>query len=413
MAKLDEFLSEKIESILRPPMGTLKHAFLVPGGIFHDELWDWDSFWIVRGVLGAPSAFTETARKKFLLHAVGSWKNFFDHQGADGSVPIMIKSDRGDFFRCTIEGGRETNQAKPIFGQFALEISRVRGDFAWLRESFDGLLRFYRRWLERYRSSCGLLVWGSDVAIGVDCDPTTYGRPEFSSANLLLNCLFHRDLLAAAEIATALGRGDEALWLEDEAHGVAAALQRECWDESDGFFYTVDVSCGDHRDRYLPGLEKGMSMTWRTLPLKIKMFTGFLPMWCGIATPEQAKALVERHLRNDAEFATPWGLPSLAKCERMYDPETNSVNPSNWLGPVWIVACHMVCEGLALYGYTNDAKVLAEKVRSLLESDLAQTGTLHECYHPDTGAPNFNADFLSWNVLALHMKSNTGSTHSS
>ena len=45
-------------------------------------------------------------------------------------------------------------------------------------------------------SSTGLLVWGDDVAIGNDNDPTTFGRPFFSSANLLLNCLFHQDLTA-------------------------------------------------------------------------------------------------------------------------------------------------------------------------------------------------------------------------
>jgi hypothetical protein len=39
-------------------------------------------------------------------------------------------------------------------------------------------------------------VWGDDVAIGDDNDPTTFGRPFFSSANLLLNCLFYQDLLA-------------------------------------------------------------------------------------------------------------------------------------------------------------------------------------------------------------------------
>jgi putative isomerase len=56
------------------------------------------------------------------------------------------------------------------------------------------------------------------------------------------------------------------------------------------------------------------------------------------------------------------------------------------------------------YGFHADAQDLARKTFTLLERDLQQTGTIHECYHPDSGAPNFNADFLSWNVLALLMR---------
>ena len=403
MSRLDDFLLAQIHGILREPAGILRHPFFVPGGIFHDELWDWDSFWIARAVLNAPGLDAGT-KETFLRHAEGSWRNFFDHQGSNGAVPIMVKSDRPDFFGCTEEGGRETNQAKPILAQFARDISLARSDFRWLENSFDGLLRFLSRWRDRYRSSCGLLVWGSDVAIGVDCDPTTYGRPEFSSANLLLNCLYYRDLEAAAEIASALDRSADAKALEAEARTLAACIQRECWDETDGFFYSVDTSCADHRDRYLPGLDKGMAMTWQTLPLKIKVFTGFLPMWCGIATPDQASRLVGEHLLNSREFQARWGVRTLARSERMYDPDTNSANPSNWLGPIWIIANYLVWEGLRSSGFVSEAATLAGQTRELLENDLTGTGTLHECYHPDTGKPNFNANFLSWNILALHMR---------
>ena len=250
-------------------------------------------------------------------------------------------------------------------------------------------------------------MWGCDVAIGVDNDPTTYGRPEFSSANLLLNCLFYQDVLAAKSVAVMLGRDQDAQALQLLADNVGEAVRRECWDETDGFFYTVDVQSADHRATYLPGLKPGMDMSWNTLPLKVKMFTGFLPMWCGIATDDQARRLVEQHLRNEKEFRAPWGLRSMSKSERMYEPATDSANPSNWLGPVWIVANYMVYEALIRYRYHADAGKLADNTRSLLENDLEKTGTIHECYHPDTGAPNFNAGFLSWNLLAALMKNST------
>jgi len=120
---------------------------------------------------------------------------------------------------------------------------------------------------------------------------------------------------------------------------------------------------------------------------------------------------VEKHLRNEEEFAAPWGVRSMSKSERMYEPATDSANPSNWLGPIWIVANHMVYEALDRYGYEADANTLAEKTRSLLSGDLQKTGTLHECYDPDTGAPNFNGGFLSWNLLAAMMRTTSRSSH--
>ena len=82
-----------------------------------------------------------------------------------------------------------------------------REKLGWLEPvSYTHLDVYKRQWLMHNTSPIGLLVWGDDVAIGDDNDPTTFGRPFFSSANLLLNCLFYQDLLASAELARRLGR---------------------------------------------------------------------------------------------------------------------------------------------------------------------------------------------------------------
>ncbi len=401
-ATLKDYFGDSVREILRPAQGHLKHPYLVPGGLYDDELWDWDSFWIVKGIAGMLNSLDSDFRETVLLHSIGSWKNFMENQAPNGTIPIMLKSDNPDFFNCA-QGDIEMNQAKPVFGQFALEISRYVNDFLWIEPYFARLMAFYDRWRSRYRDACGLLVWGSDVAIGVDNDPATWGRPEFSSATLLLNCLYYQDLLAAADIADALHREPEAKQLRNEAHHLGIAVQRECWDPIDGFFYSVDVQCKDRRDHYFPSLNKGMDYPWNTLQLKIKMFTGFLPMWCGIATESQAQILVERSLKSQHMFQARWGIPSMAKNESRYLPEVNSANPSNWLGPVWIVSNYLVYEGLKKYGYQRESRALAAKITSLLKEDFSRTGTLHECYHPDTGSPNFNAGFLSWNILVLLM----------
>lgn len=392
-----------VPGVFRAPAGCLRHPYLVPGGSYGQQLWDWDSWLLARGLRALAAHGDEAFRAAVARHSAGSWKNFLENQAPNGAVPLLIEADHGDRFDSAREDGTR-NQAKPILAQFALEHSLWIGDCSWVEPYFDRLLGFITRWRTRYGTKCGLLVWGSDLAIGMDNDPTIYGRPEFSSAGVLLNCLYARELSAAAQLARELGREADAVALESGARAVETSINAECWDPVDEFFYTVDVQCADRRDDYVPAdFARGMAMSWRTLPLKIKTAAGFAPLWNGVAAPAHARALLERHWISSDILRGAWGVRSLAKNERAYEPATDSSNPSNWLGPVWIVTNYMLWEALRRYGWKAEAGELARQTIALLARDLASTGTLHECYHPDSGAPNFNAGFLSWNTLVLDM----------
>jgi putative isomerase len=294
------------------------------------------------------------------------------------------------------------NQAKPVMGQLALLVADEMKDVAWLASRFDQLLRFYDSWTVDNRSSIGLLVWGNDVAIGNDNDPTTFGRPFFSSASLLLNCLFYQDLVAGGVLAGRLGRVADGARLGARARELGVAIQRYCWDARDRFYYTVDVQCVDRRAELIPEVKRGMAMSWSCLPLRMQVFTGFLPMWCGVATQEQAKDLVRLHYLNEGSFHAAAGVRSLSREESMYSLEFSS-NPSNWLGPVWIIVNYLVWAGLKRYGFEAEAKDLADKTLRLLADDLAKNGSLNEYYHPDTGASLSHRGFMDWNLLVLEM----------
>jgi putative isomerase len=340
--------------------------------------------------------------RRVARHSRGCLENLLEHQSSSGAVPILIDHKRGDLFGCLLEDGSEVNQAKPVLGQFALNIAKETGETAWLEPLFDKLLGFYVRWESRYRHSSGLLVWGSDVAIGVDNDPTTYGRPDFSSANILLNCFYHEDLKAAAILARRLGRREDSQRLQLRMTELAGLVRNLCWDRRDRFFYTVDVQCEDRRHEKIPWAEPGMPIGWATMPLRIQMFTGFLPMWCGIATKAQARALVAEHYLNPKSFHARWGVRTLSRDEPMYSLAASG-NPSNWLGPIWIIANYLVWRGLVRYGFSREAEDLAKKTVKLLQRDLSREKSIHEYYHPDTGAPLMNPGFFSWNVLVLKM----------
>ena len=405
--RLIAYFSQVAPQLLRPPQGILSRPNIspsLPGRQYSATLWDWDTLWTTRGLLRLATLTADRElRRRIVDHAEGSLLIFLDHQAASGRVPMLIATDDPDPLNCLAPAPAPNhhNQAKPVLGQLALLVADERGDAAWLAPHFEKLLRFHASWTDNNSSPVGLLVWGDDVAIGNDNDPTTFGRPFFSSANLLLNTLFLEDLKAAAELARRLGRADDHARLTGQADALGGAIRQHCWDARDSFFYTVDTQCVDKRAELIK-FPRGMDMSWHCLPLKVQTFTGFLPLWCGIATPKQAAALVKTNYLADQRFRGDWGVRSLSALEPMYGMDFSS-NPSNWLGPVWIIADYLVWRALGNYGFDAAARDLADKTVKLLAADLAAHGSLNEYYHPDTGAPLSYPGFIDWNLLVLEM----------
>jgi putative isomerase len=394
--------------MFREPAGHLKHPYLDPAGPYGKQLWDWDSFFASTALFGMLKDLVigpevEKSKIAIIRHAQGSLTNFFENQSAAGTIPTLILPDNADAFKCGKKNqGFETNMAKPVLGQFMKLLIDQTGDLRLARKYFGRLLRFYQCYEKQYQDKpSGLFVWGSDVAVGVDDDPTVWARPYFSSANLLLNCLLCVDLTSAAWIAGRLGKRGEQKRLAARAAALKTAIRKYCWDQRDGFYYSVDVQC---KRRVVFGfIHKNLEPFWRVLPLKVMVWTGFLPLWANICTPRQARAMVKQHLLNPERFHSPYGVRALSKDEVMYQPEKARGNPSNWLGPIWIVANYLVWRGLKNYGMAKEADDLAARIVALLGSDLRKNGTLHEYYSPETGKGVTNPNFWNWNNLAICM----------
>jgi putative isomerase len=405
-AALRGYFAAIAPQLLRAADGILKHPSIspsLPGKQYSTQLWDWDTLWTSQGLFRlAALAHDEPLQQKLCEHVSGSLLNFLDHASADGRIPIMMTATDPDPFHTLGPNTSSKNQAKPVFGQLALLAADQREEVAWLAPHFDAILRFYDAWTRQNTSSIGLLVWGDDVAIGDDNDPTTFGRPFFSSANLLLNCLFYQDLRASAELARRLGRAPDHDRLSAQAEALAQRILLHCWDPRDRYFYSVDVQCVDRRAELIPTVKRGMDMSWKSLPMRIQMFTGFLPLWCGIASQAQADDMVRTNYLADDRLRARWGVRSLSSRESMYSLAFSS-NPSNWLGPVWIIVNYLTWKGLERYGFHSEADALAGKTVALLAADLKRNGSLNEYYHPDTGAALSHKGFIDWNLLVLEM----------
>ena len=205
-------------------------------------------------------------------------------------------------------------------------------------------------------------------------------------------------MLAVSKLAEMLGYGEKAsLWAE-KAEKLKTVIRDKCWDERDGFYYSVDLNLTPvDPDRWL---HSGAPRHWNTLLMRVDVWSGFLALWTGIATDEEAERIVE-HLTDKRTFWANYGVRSLSRLEKMYLVR-KSGNPSCWLGPIWGNVNYLVFEGLLRYGYRDLAKELAEKSVVMFGRDIIKCGEMHEYYDPDTGEGVHNQGFQSWNLLAFN-----------
>ena len=94
-----------------------------------------------------------------------------------------------------------------------------------------------------------------------------------------LNCYLLRELQAMALIAAELGYAEDAAQYHIHADALSTLIRDTFWDEADGFFYDRNERIGEL--------------------VRVKTVCGFLPLWAGVATQQQAKRLIEEHLTNE------------------------------------------------------------------------------------------------------------------
>jgi len=375
--------------MFREPEGNLRYKFIVPGSCYDNCLWDWDC-WL-----------TNVALRQFVTEDISDYEkgcvlNFLAHTDAQGRIPIVILPDMvmPDF-----SDGTAANLHKPCLAQHAAFIVKTHdNDAEWLRPYFDQLLSFVRYYYEKCRHKTGLYFWVNDFAIGVDNDPCTFYRPEKSSASIFLNCMMYRELMSVCFLGGQLGV--DVSFYEKEAENLKKAIQTHCYDEKDGFYYSADLNLLPVEDGVF--LHSGAPRNWDCLIQRIACWSGFLAMWSGIATKEQAERIVKENLLDRNAFWAPYGVRTLSKYEKMYSV-TASNNPSCWLGPVWGISNYLVFRGLLQYGYEEEAAELAEKTIHLFAGDLKNSGMLHEYYDPESGFPVINPGFQNWNLLSINM----------
>lgn len=403
---ITQYIARSVDRVFKSPGKHFRYHFIDPGSVYDGNLWDWDSFWTVYALIGYEKNLNDDGSflNRLISGAKGNIQNFLSFQLDDGYIPMMVSnSSHDDGVPYLIRKHKEgiiLNMHKPFLCQQCCLVGALTGSFSWLRDHIWRLERYFSCYDNFYfNKKCGLYVWADDVMIGMDNDPACFGRPRFSTASMFLNTFMVMELRSMSKLLASLDKHQRSRYYAEKADALSKAIQRECYDPKDRFFYSVDV---DIKTRSYDWFHKGLGVFWNTLPIKIQAWTGFLSMYSMIATKEQAEDLVKLHITNKNTFSSDFGIRSLARDEKMYNLSATN-NPSNWLGPIWLVVNYTVFRGLLNYGYQKEALSLCEKTLRLLGEDLKKTGTLHEYYNPETGEPVMNPDFLNWNMLAVNM----------
>lgn len=161
-----------------------------------------------------------------------------------------------------------------------------------------------------------------------------------------LNSLVYLMETQMAEIMILLGRSSDAAVWRERGRTRAEQMNRLMWDQRDGLYYDYDfVHQRTHRYPFL---------------------TTFYPLWTGIASPDQAKRVVQ----NLPRFERPGGLQtSEYKSGDQWDA------PFGWAPLQWIAV-----EGLRRYGYRAEADRISSHFLTLLAREFARDGTLEEKY---------------------------------
>ncbi len=358
----DQVIHKPEKRVVNHNVITIPHPYVTPNAKKFKFMFYWDSFFILRGVIGTKR---EWLLKNMVENFVFTYKkygiipNFNSPASMGRSQPpfltsMILDTYNGHYFRYL-----KHKKLKKVF------LFNLKRHQTWLKNMTMAAKEEYEKiWLDheglynhkvkghalsRYGDRDIGYAHSSELESGWDFTSRFYNRcDEFLPIDLnVLLFKYERDF---GKIAQHLGElNDEINW-----KGIAEERKKEInrlmWDEKSGFFYDYGYVY-KRRSEFLS-------------------LAGFTPLWAGIATKEQAKRMVKK-LKH---FETPYGLAittkeslapkvDLSKLPERYVPALEEILlPKQWDYPnSWPPLEYLTVIGLLKYGFVKDAKRLMEK----------------------------------------------------
>ena len=155
------------------------------------------------------------------------------------------------------------------------------------------------------------------------------------------------------------------------------------WDEETGFYYHVD--------------KKSHEFSFMGRDLKREEIIGFLAMWAGVASEEQALLLVDK-LTDPEKFWRKYGVPTLAADDPWFSLYVDYC--CKWNGPVWLLWDYMVFHGLVNYGYNDLAIELGNKMILAVTTQLSANHNYWESFSPDNNILDCPTNYIWDSIMA-------------
>lgn len=402
------------ESIQPPGLLYLKNKYVVPGGRFN-EMYGWDSYFIIRGLL----------RDGRVDLARGMVENFFfeiENYGAvlNANRTYYLTRSQPPFLSSMVMAVHEAQKAAGHDDRAWLETaySYVKRDHdMWTRDPHlagaTGLSRYYdfgdgpaeealQDETDTYRQVAAYFLLhpaipdyvaeAQDVPSGrasgaayslrvcgvaqleSSCEPARliklkpdyykgdrsmresgfdisfrfgpYGAATHHYAPVCLNSLLFKTERDLEEMSRLVGKNSDAARWQQLAEARKRAVQKYLWDERQGLFFDYNFENGQRSDyRYA---------------------TTFYPLWAGLATVAQARAVV----RNLHIFERPGGIAmSVEETQGQWD------YPFGW-APIQLLAV----DGMRRYGHNAEADRVSTEFLSMVLENFVRDKTIREKY---------------------------------
>jgi glycogen debranching enzyme len=326
------------------PQGTIAYEAMMPSKVNYVGLWLWDS---AMHALAYRHVDPELARNQL--------RAMLACQLPDGMLPDAVYDDG---VISEIDHPIQAEVTKPpILAWAALKLHESDPNQDFLREIYVPLVRWNAWWFSMNDDdSDGLAQYNHPYSSGLDNNPLwDYGMPVESPD---LNTYLCVQMGSLAMMAEALGLQTEAAMWRRRAASIVRRMIKDFWDEEAGVFQAL------HEEQ----------------PIQVLTPFNLYPLWTG-QLPVEIRQRIIAHLTNPEEFWGDYVIPSVARNDSHFDPQ------SMWRGPVWVNINYFFIEALRQVDEKELADSIMEKTLNLI---MEQPG-IHEYYDAQTGKPPPNA----------------------
>lgn len=194
-----------------------------------------------------------------------------------------------------------------------------------------------------YKGDRSMRESGFDISFRFE--PFSAGTHHYAA--VCLNSLLYKTEKDLERISGMLGKKDESAQWKQRAADRARKIPRYFWDGQKGMYFDHEFQ-KQQRSKY-------------------EYASTFYPLWVGLASAEQAKAVA----KNIPAFEQAGGLAmSRTETKAQWD------YPYGW-APIQLLAV----EGLRRYGYNQDADRISEKFLTMVVENFRRDGTIREKYN--------------------------------